>query len=551
MKNYHILFTGVGRRVELIGAFRQAALALGMQLTIYGTDVSGTAPALAFCDCTRKVCGMREDGYVSGLAAICKEDKINLIIPTIDTDLLVLSQNRELFEAAGTKVLISSPDMIAICRDKNKTHDFFVSCGLKSPRTVKDYQKYESGYPAFIKPKDGSGSIHAYRAEDSNELEIYARQVGDYIIQPFIDGTEYTIDIFCDFGGNVVSIVPRVRLAVRSGEVLRTEIDLDGRIIREAERLVEYFKPCGPLTVQLIRDRQSGDDYFIEINPRFGGGAPLGMKAGARTAEAVLGLLAGAEVGRAGAASDHAVYSRFDQSVCMVQGKKPQPIRGIVFDLDDTLYSEKEYVQSGFRAVAQYVGDQDAVDKMWRYFESGKPAIDEYLERLGKSGLKNECLEVYRSHRPRIRLYEGVAELVEKLKIEGIRVGIITDGRPEGQRNKIAALGLEQIFSDIIITDELGGVQFRKPNDISFRILQCRWCIPFEQMIYVGDNLSKDFQAPWQLGMRGIWFRNEDGLYTATDDEAAMQYFSQPAGGIISEISEMADILKSQGVRKE
>lgn len=115
---------------------------------------------------------------------------------------------------------------------------------------------------------------------------------------------------------------------------------------------------------------------------------------------------------------------------------------------------------------------------------------------------------------PEINLYDDVAELFQSLKENDIKVGIITDGRPEGQRNKIKALGLEKLVDDIIITDELGGVQFRKPNDISFRIMQCRWRVPFEQMVYIGDNLGKDFQAPRQLGMRGIYIMNEEGLYT-------------------------------------
>lgn len=118
---------------------------------------------------------------------------------------------------------------------------------------------------------------------------------------------------------------------------------------------------------------------------------------------------------------------------------------------------------------------------------------------------------------PEINLYNGAVELFRSLKENDIKIGIITDGRPEGQRNKIKALGLEELVDDIIITDELGGIQFRKPNDISFRIMQCRWRIPFEQMVYIGDNLAKDFQAPRQLGMQGLYFKNEDGLYNSDE----------------------------------
>ena len=126
---------------------------------------------------------------------------------------------------------------------------------------------------------------------------------------------------------------------------------------------------------------------------------------------------------------------------------------------------------------------------------------------------KAECLNVYRNQIPDITLYDSVKDMIEELKSKGIKVGIITDGRPEGQRNKLKASGLDGIIDDIIITDELGGIQFRKPNDISFRIMQNRWRIPFEQIAYVGDNPNKDFQAPKQLGMRWVYFANEDGLY--------------------------------------
>lgn len=80
--------------------------------------------------------------------------------------------------------------------------------------------------------------------------------------------------------------------------------------------------------------------------------------------------------------------------------------------------------------------------------------------------------------------------------------------------------GLDDVVDDIIITDELGGVQFRKPCDIAFRILQNRWRLPFEQIVYVGDNPNKDFMGPKQLGMKFLWFKNTDGLYQSSQIEA-------------------------------
>ena len=514
MKELRILFTGVGRRIELIQAFRQAALHLGINLKLYGADMAGTAPALTYCDFTRKVCGMGEPEYIRQLLEICKEDHIDLLIPTIDTDLLILSKNVQEFEKEGTKVLVSKPEKIAVCRDKNYTADFFESCGLKAPRTFNNYKKYSGEYPCFIKPKDGSSSINAFKVNDLGELEVYAEKIGDYIVQPYIEGKEYTIDVFCDFDGSPIYITPRERVAVRAGEVLKTKICMDDRMIQESRKLIEKFRPCGPMAVQLIRQDVTEEDYFIEINPRFGGGSPLSMKSGARSAEAILKMLSGERIEYEEPQWNGAVYSRFDQSVCIDTGKGLNSAKGVIFDLDDTLYSEKQYVKSGYKKIAEYIGHQEAEEKLWNYFLEGKPAIDAYLKEIGAENKKAECLDIYRSQMPEINLYDGVAELFQGLKENDIKVGIITDGRPEGQRNKIKALGLEELVDDIIITDELGGIQFRKPNDISFRIMQCRWRIPFEQIVYIGDNLAKDFQAPRQLGMQGIYIKNEDGLYS-------------------------------------
>ena len=528
MKELHILFTGVGRRIELVQAFRQAALVLKVNLKIYGADMAGTAPALAYCDFTRKVCGMREAEYISQLLDLCKQDKIDLLIPTIDTDLLVLSENAEKFSEIGTKVLISKPDKIAICRDKNYTADFFESCGLKAPHTYNDYTKYAEGYPCFIKPKDGSSSINAFKVNNSEELEVYAQKIGDYIIQPFIEGTEYTIDIFCDFEGNPVTIIPRERTQVRAGEVLKTRIEMDRTMIDEGKKLVKGFTPCGPMTVQLIRQNGTGINYYIEINPRFGGGAPLSMKAGARSAEEILRLLLGEEVKyHEDDINDQAVYSRFDQCVCIDKGTGKQPIKGVIFDLDDTLYDEKDYVKSGYKAVAEYLGKPEAFDSMWGYFKKGIAPIDAYLKSIGRENDKLICLEVYREHVPDIKLREGVSDLIGELKAKGIKIGIITDGRVSGQEKKLESLGLINMVDDVIITDSLGGEQFRKPNDISFRIMQNRWRIPFEQMIYIGDNPLKDIQAPGQLGMINFLVCNPNGIYFDSDKNGSFSTFEK------------------------
>ncbi len=320
-----ILFTSVGRRVELLQAFRHAAEKNGVDLTIIGVDISRDAPALYFCDISEIVCRISDKNYIPSLLEICERENVDCLIPTIDTDLLLLSEHKHCFEHIGTKVLISRTEKVQICRDKNYTADYFISLGLKSPKPYNSIKKYEEelnlkkqSFPAFIKPKDGSSSINAYKVDSLDDLKLYAEKIGDYIIQPLISGTEYTIDIFCDYDGNPVYITPRERMAVRAGEVLKTRIVQDEVMIAEMQALISDYMPCGQITVQLIQDEKTGENYYIEINPRFGGGAPLSMKAGADSAEAVLKMLNGDRLSYHNkAARDGAIYCRFDQSICV------------------------------------------------------------------------------------------------------------------------------------------------------------------------------------------------------------------------------------------
>lgn len=320
-----ILFTCVGRRVELIQAFRNAAKRLGENLTIIGADAEKSAPALWFCDKSEIVCKISDNNYIPMLLSVCEREYVDCLIPTIDTDLLVLAENKHLFEKIGTKVLISSLDKVKICRDKNYTSHYFTSLGLNSPLSVNSIEKYKMefengtvGFPAFIKPKDGSSSINAYKADDIDKLKFYAERIDDYIIQPFISGKEYTVDIFCDYIGKPVFITPRERMSVRSGEVLKACIKQDETIITEMKTLIADYKPCGQITVQLIKQDNTDKNYYIEINPRFGGGAPLSIKAGADSAEGVIRMLNGETLDYVkNAAKDGAIYYRFDQSICV------------------------------------------------------------------------------------------------------------------------------------------------------------------------------------------------------------------------------------------
>ena len=188
-------------------------------------------------------------------------------------------------------------------------------------------------------------------------------------------------------------------------------------------------------------------------------------------------------------------------------------IEFVVFDLDDTLYSEKEYVRSGYHKISEAFCIPKLEQELWEAFTQGKKAIDVVFEKEGLLDRKDEAVSIYRKQCPTIHLYDSVRDMLQRIKKSGKILGMLTDGRPEGQHAKIKALDLENLFDEIVITDELGGVECRKPNSIGFVKLHEKTGIPYNKMAYIGDNLNKDFVAPEKLGMKCIHFNNSDGLY--------------------------------------
>lgn len=195
-----ILFTSVGRRVELMQVFRNTAQKLNEKLTIIGADNTDTVPGLIFCDESKMVCKIDNPEYILQLLSICEKEHVDYLIPTIETDVHVLVESKKDFEEIGTKVLISNADKVRICRDKCFTADYFTSLGLKALLPFDSAEKYlkanSDGFPAFIKPKDGSSSIDTYKVNNIDDLNAYVRKIKNHIIQNYIESREYIVDIF-------------------------------------------------------------------------------------------------------------------------------------------------------------------------------------------------------------------------------------------------------------------------------------------------------------------------------------------------------------------
>lgn len=318
MTHYNVLILSAGRRVELVQKFQEAAKKLQIDSTIIAADCSNTAPALFFADKAYKLPRISEPNYIQSIIEACNKEGVSLIVPTIDTDLLLLAENKKKIELeTQAKVLISDYRVVEICRDKVKTQKFLLENKFGVPGTYdnEELSKKNLEYPLFIKPKSGSSSINAYKVNNSTELEAYKHLINDYMVQEYIEGTEFTVDVFLDFDGNIITVVPRQRLATRSGEISKGKIIKDREVIDDVKKLMKVLKPIGHITVQLMKT--SKGIQYIEINPRFGGGAPMSIQSGADSCENLYRLLLNQKLEYNEAYSDLITFLRFDSSICI------------------------------------------------------------------------------------------------------------------------------------------------------------------------------------------------------------------------------------------
>ncbi|MDI6447505.1 ATP-grasp domain-containing protein [Anaerobaca lacustris] len=324
-----VLFTCIGRRVSLLEAFREAARRLRLGVRFCGTDVTALAPALHRCDEAFLVEPTTHPRYTARLLSIVEDHRVRLVVPTTDLDLRVLARQRFRFEKLGCRVLISDPDVVDICRDKRQTSRFLRQHGFDGPRTLTVRSALAADregqltWPCLLKPSDGSAAKGQVLVRSRKELLFFAKRAPNAICQEWLEATEYTCDVYVDFERRVRCVVPRRRIEVRSGEVSKAQVVKDPRIMEVAADLVRKLG-AGPgvITVQLFVTKED-IVKVIEVNPRFGGGAPLAIEAGADFPRWILQELAGKRPRIAfDGFQDRLIMLRYDSEVWLVESAR-------------------------------------------------------------------------------------------------------------------------------------------------------------------------------------------------------------------------------------
>lgn len=278
----NILITSAGQRVSLVKAFKKELTRTYPGSKVFTTDMCPELSAACHVsDRSFKVQRVTDPGYIDELLALCFREQIRMIVPTIDTELLVLAQRRELFAKEGIHVIVSSPDFIDQCRDKRKINVFFEAHGIAVPAAV---DRHQPTFPLFIKPYNGSLSVDTYVVH--TEADLRAEQINNerLLFMEYFnkqDHDEYTVDMYYDRYGDVKCIVPRKRILIRAGEINKGMTSKNGLLKYLREKLSHIDGARGCLTAQFFLHKESGRVTAIEVNGRFGGGYPLSYHAGA------------------------------------------------------------------------------------------------------------------------------------------------------------------------------------------------------------------------------------------------------------------------------
>jgi putative hydrolase of the HAD superfamily len=221
------------------------------------------------------------------------------------------------------------------------------------------------------------------------------------------------------------------------------------------------------------------------------------------------------------------------------------PARGIVFDLDETLYRERRFALSGFCAVSRHVESSTGISAA-RCFRS---LVGSLRSGRRRTAFQDACrqfdldpevatdwLGVYRAHRPRLRMSAGARLLLETLR-RSWRLAVLTNGLPAIQRAKVEALGVDRLVDVVVYAEEHGG-RAGKPDPAAFEEALRRLAVPRKCALVVGDDYDRDVVGARAAGLRAVWLSRGRMASAASHGEAS---------AVIGSLGELPDALDRLG----
>lgn len=281
-----------GGGTAAICALKSLRLA-NFQGKIVSTDADPLSPGFFLADAYATLPPISDPQFFPQALEVIEREKISLILPTSGFDILIYSERKAELARRGVTVIVSDPVALENCIDKwqfyRLTHERF-----PLPRTTLDPQAAIE-FPCFVKPVRGKGSRGIALCRNAGELAEQVAKQKDLLIQEYLPGEEYSIDVLSDLQGNPIVAVPRVRLATKEGISVKGRVFHDPEIQETCLALARFLNLQGPSCMQMRR-AANGEVKFLEVNPRMGGGTIFATLAGANFAQLQVDLAAGRAV---------------------------------------------------------------------------------------------------------------------------------------------------------------------------------------------------------------------------------------------------------------
>ncbi len=276
-RGINVLITSISKKVPLIKAVKESLKSFDEKSVCFGTDINENCIGKYFVD---KFLNLPEIERLTkeDILSFCKEHKINTIIPTRDGELIFWAKSQEFLLSHGIHVMISPLSSLETCLNKEAFYNFMNNHGLNVPHTTQDIFIIDSK-AIVVKENLGAGSIGTKLNVKKDEALKYSFTLKNPIFQPYIEGDEFTVDIYIAASGNIKGCIARKRLLVVNGESQITETLKNDALENLCKESALKLNLRGHIHFQVI-EKNDKTYWILECNPRFGGASTLSIRAG-------------------------------------------------------------------------------------------------------------------------------------------------------------------------------------------------------------------------------------------------------------------------------
>jgi carbamoyl-phosphate synthase large subunit len=280
-KRFSLLFLGGGTRCSHIEHFKK-------RFRVVTTDTKKDAPSIAVADKVYLTREFSSPDFADQLMDIVLKEHISAVLPSSHYSIEALMAVRDELDKLDVPAMLPENDVTKACLDKAKTPQLFKKAGLS---VVPTCDERNPSFPLYFKASRGSGEKGSFLVQNEHHLRGHLENYKSYILQEYVEGDEYTVDVLCDFNGKLLLAVPRLRIEKGFGEIVKGRVLHEKRLISLIKQLTASVRFVGLLTVQCFE--RDGHFFFNEINPRFGGGLTFSIASGAPFVEFLERMMAG------------------------------------------------------------------------------------------------------------------------------------------------------------------------------------------------------------------------------------------------------------------